>query len=252
VGLKRRWQEATMALACVHLFGAQPVTGLPIFEELREGSQGADRVQSWALVGLAILRARLGQLDRARDEVAEANRLVERLDVVDAVLPQAASALVLHLRGESDRALEHAEKAMALLARTPAYVVEQHAVMAWLVEVYVSTWMQAPAGEPGRARAAERACRRALGVAARFRWVEPPARYWMGRFEGHRGRPQAARKHVERSLASAEAMQMPFHQGRAHLALAGLDTDAASSQRHRELAGTLFARAGVPPPTSAA
>jgi tetratricopeptide (TPR) repeat protein len=252
VGLKRRWQEATMTLACVPLFGVEPVTGLPIFEELRDGSRGVHRVQSWALVGLAVLRARLGQLDRARDEAAEATRLVERLDVVDAVLPHAGSALVLHLRGEPDRALEHADKAMALLARTPAYVVEQHAVMAWLVEVYVSTWMQAAPNEPARARAAERACRQTLAVAAKFRWVEPPARYWMGRFEGHRGRSAAARQQFERSLASAEAMQMPFHQGRAHLALAALDANAASSQRHRELAGTLFAQAGVPPPTSAA
>jgi hypothetical protein len=120
--------------------------------------------------------------------------------------------------------------------------------MAWLVEVYVSVYMQAPTGDTARARAAERACRRTLAVAGKFKWVEPPARYWAGRFEGHRGRPQAARKHLERSLASAEAMQMPFHQGRAHLALSELDPDAAASRRHRELADALFARAGVPPP----
>ena len=254
VGLKRRWQEATMTLACVHLFGAQPLTGLPIFEELREGSQGADRVQSWALVGLAVLRARLGQLDRAREEVVEANRLVERLDVVDAVLPAAAAALVLHLRGESEPALAHADKAMALLARTPAYVVEQHAVMAWLVEVYVGAWMQesSSAQEPAHARAAQRACRQTLAVAGKFRWIEPPAHYWAGRLEGHRGRSRAARRHLERSLACAKALQMPFHEGRAHLALSGLESDAAASRRHLELAAGMFARVGIelPPESS--
>ncbi len=69
---------------------------------------------------LAVLHARPGQLDRVRDEAAEAHRLVKRLDFTDAVLPRPRPPSFGILRGDTDAALAHADKAVrARRARLP-------------------------------------------------------------------------------------------------------------------------------------
>jgi eukaryotic-like serine/threonine-protein kinase len=226
VGLRRIWEEASTVLGGVHTYRVQATEGIAVHQEISDSAQrGADRVQSWALTGIAVLSVRSGQLDRAQAAVERASHLrAEKLDVVDGVLINSAAALVsLHL-GDHREARERAERAAAHLARTPSFVTEQLAGIIWLMEVYVALWRhEAPGASASRLAelegAARKICNKAVSMAGRVPFVRPEAYYWLGECDWLGGHPARARRRWERACASAKALDMPYQRGLAERAL---------------------------------
>jgi len=95
-------------------------------------------------------------------------------------------------------------------------------------------------------RAAVKACKDASAIAGRVPFVAPDADYWLGECEWIRRQPVRARRRWERALSRARALDMPFAQARAHLALSRIDEASPAARAHRERAVELFAGAGVP------
>ena len=251
IGLRRIWEEASTILASASAYRVEPAVGIAVYEELRASTRrGVHRPQLWAAVGTAVLEVRRGNLDGARDAVRRGRALPQdQLELADGVLLHATGGLVQLTSGNLDEALANAQRATELLAQVPSYVTEQHAAIVFLMEVYVELWRRAAAAgdrESGTLeRAALKTCKQALAVAGRVPFLAPDAAYWLGESEWIRHRPVHAKRQWERALARAQALDMPFIEARAQLALSRIESDSTAAERRQQRAQALLDQLGV-------
>lgn len=256
VGLRRIWEEASACLAATYLYRVDPEKGLPVYREISQSARrGADRVQMWVQTATTVLELRRGRMQDAQDAIARTLAIPsDKLEIVDGLVLHATAALFQLYSGKPTDALESADRAMEIFARTPSYISEQIGALIWLQEVYVELWRLRPRDHPDAPKleaAARRVCKKANSMARQMPFAGSEAWYWLGECEFLSGRARQARRHWERALARAEALDLPFQQARAHLALGRSDEHSEARRRHRDRAAELFASLSLPAPTIA-
>jgi class 3 adenylate cyclase/tetratricopeptide (TPR) repeat protein len=221
----RRLAEVSALLAWVAYFqGAFADAAAPIAELDRLGRQTGDpQIQSWTLVGQAVIALRAGDLDRA----------VHLLQ--DQRAPALAALLSLR-RGDRQGARELLPAALQWARRAPikCYWFDLYAVT---TEVAVALWhasRQGGSGDDPAARAAARQAVRSLRRYARaFPIGQPRSLLCQGLLAWTGGRPALARWAWRRSAAAAQRLGMRYDELLAHHQL-GRHGDG--SERHRHLA----------------
>lgn len=206
---------------------------------------GGRHIRARALSLIAMLLLRQGRLAEASEALAEARAEGgERADRLVALLLTTIEALYAVQAQESalaERAITACRAAMA-----GGYTTALPLFHAYRSLALACAGMRAPAllspqlAREGLSIAVER-----LGSMERGFWIARPA---AALFRGHlhrlSGRTAAARREVERSLATARALGMAFDEAQAHEVLALLAA-RASAERHSEAASSIYKRIGA-------
>jgi eukaryotic-like serine/threonine-protein kinase len=247
IGDQRRWGELASMLTQVlcHQGDFRRLTEWSA--EMHERASHADDPQRKAhalLVEVNVLMAQ-GRNDVAVTRLQQATELLaERGSRADEILAYGQLALAYLRRQDEERARITAQRTVNLIAQSQPAAVHVLEGYAGVAEVYLSLWA---AGDHTAVGPARQAC----AVLRRFAWPAPIARprAWLCRGQaayltGHRRRALAAWR---KSLATAERLEMPYEQGRAHYELGQhLPAGHPGRQAHLSRACEIFADIGAP------
>jgi tetratricopeptide (TPR) repeat protein len=217
MGDLREWGLITSLLRQLFLWRGDFVHSLELCQELiRIGRDGSDpQLWAWGLQGSGAVWQRTGSLGEA---MACLQKAIELYKAIPNYMEQADASGELGLcylrQGSLKKALAVLEEANQLIAAhgLKGYMVNPSRNV--LAEVYLVEAERAK--EPERAawmRKAKRICRAALKESKTFRGGLPYAMRLQGRYEWLRGRPKAARKWWQRSVALAEELGARYDLG---------------------------------------
>ncbi len=245
LGDRRRW-ETCASIRCNMLLGTGAFAEADhrldaVWESARDDVSG----RIWARAGQ--LTARLPRLEPAAEVLEELDELsAQAASGADGILGRGMLALAWLRRGEPARALEQADATLAIALRSRPTVYYDTWPLSGAAEVYLA---RLEAGAPARDDLLARA-RRLCGVMRGFAFMNPMARPRLALAEGRlawvQRRPERARRHWRRALASAERLGMPHERGLAHLELGRhLPQGAPARSDHLGAALTVFAELGA-------
>lgn len=220
-------------------------------DRLRESAIARSNIQheSWAdwLAAQALLP--LGELDEALDLVNRALAVLESHD------EKASEANCLGLlaqiqarRGESAAARQAADGAINLVVAgvAPNWMIRN--AYAGPMEIYLALWEEALTAYPERASELEQQVERILRLYRSFAQMFQANLSDYLRYRGQRdwiaGQSEAARRHWQRAVVTAQRYQMPYSEALAHLALAEAELDEA--ELHQQRGAELLQQLGCP------
>lgn len=247
-----RWDDGISNLALLDYFRGQFRAALERSNDLQRSAvrRSDAHNQAWALRSTAYCLLALGQ-DREAGECLQALQelLAGETEVVDEALHIDVASLlaVVSLRqGDFACALERADQAAALMARSSPTSFASLGGYAGLAEVYLGLWANSRQ-ERGNGRQLKNKARRACNALKKFARVfpigEPRAWLWSGWFHRLNGHSLLARRAWRKSLAAAERLGMPYDQAQAHSALAGcLPAEDPARAWHAGQAADIFTR----------
>lgn len=249
-----RWDDGISNLALLDYFRGQFRAALERSNDLQRsaGRRSDAHNQAWALRSKVYCLLALGQ-DRQAGECLQTLQelLAGETEVVDEALHIDMNGLLAvgHLRqGNYACALEKADQAAAMIARSSPTSFASLGGYAAVAEVYLGLWANEQAGRAGgNGRQLKTKARRACSALRKFARVfpigEPQAWLWWGWFHRLNGHTLLACRAWRRSLAAAERLVMPYEQGQAHAALAGcLPASNPARSWHAGQATDIFTR----------
>ncbi|MFO0572688.1 MAG: AAA family ATPase [Polyangia bacterium] len=195
-------------------------------EEIERLARAGHNVQqlTWALAINALVRLRMGELDRAERELGDASAHASASQ--DRVARNAVDALraqLFLLRGEPLRSRELLGPAIAMLIRTKLTMPGILVCFRVLLEVGRATLARTP--DPSLAASQEKLVQRLERYARANPIARPAAALWQGLLLRDRGRPQRALGPLRRALAQAQRMEMQYDEAEAHEAIGRLRLD---------------------------
>ena len=210
---------------------------------VRFGQEGADlQVQCWGLSAQGFVQQRLGRFDEATVALREAIELAKAIPdyafriIASAVLGQCY--LRQGLLGQALTALDTSQQFYMGYLGGDVYASLRNG----LAEAYLLAAEQRDRTERvGWLKEAQRACRDALKQGKAFRPGLPEAMRLQGTYEWLRGRPAAAQKWWQRSLALAEEMGQRYDLGMTHLEIG----QRLGERAHLGHAEAIFAEIGA-------
>jgi hypothetical protein len=250
----RQSEEGRGVLAQSLAYRGQYRRCVKVTSELEESARRRGAFQSlhWGPMIRSASLVRLGHVERARIELeAELPWLESHAYTSEALSVQGVLALALLRLGQEDRALEMAGQELALLRRiTPVAFWIFHGV-ACMTDVHLTFWQQKGGRalsrwEP-RVCAAREACKMMRAYARAFVCGKPFALLCDGLEAWLSGHPVRARRAWLRCVERAQALQMPYEEGRARLELGRHDgLQAPARRRHLLRAREIFAALETP------
>jgi tetratricopeptide (TPR) repeat protein len=210
----------------------------------RTGDDAADpQIQCWGLHGQGLVQLRMGRLDQAAHSLTGAVQLAEGMADYGFCMMAGTELGRCYLRkGQLQQAIS------ALLDSERVYVER---VVGWgtsgalrngMAEAYLLAAEQGVGAEKaGWLTKARDACREALKQGKAFRRELPLAMMLQGRFEYVRGKPAAAQRWCQRSLALAKQMEQIYDVGRVHLEIGR----RLGQRSHLERAEAIFSNLGA-------
>ena len=199
-----------------------------LFEEILDDPHRADSPHgsSFALLTLAVLAVQRGRWSHALELL---QRWEEedggRDDVAQAPLVHSMRALAELRLGRPERADVEAAATRRLLEATSTPIFAIYPAYYFLTECALARW------EGGGSQREARAAMKLLwGFARGYPFTEPAAWAWEARYQSGLGRPRAARRAAERSVAEARAGGMPFEEGVALLHRAQLEAQDSAER----------------------
>ena len=255
-GFRQRVDEASICIAAVHVAAGRLDRASLMYRRIHDSSARGSTVRhrAWTLVHLSQIAVMRGQPDQAASVLAEIDALPgEQLEVVDEILVHAATARVRLHQGEYAAAQAAAARAWAHMADMPTTTIELLTACTALLEVSMCLWRRCieassedtPAAQ-ARAHGAEQILAFARSMARAFPVLGPDTRYWQGARAALSGRQARALRCWKRSLAAATALDLPYQQARAHLALARTLPPGPAARLHAAGATALLTRLGIP------
>jgi tetratricopeptide (TPR) repeat protein len=196
----------------------------------------------WGLAALGLIQRRLGRLDEAIVASLEAAELARAIpDLAFNVSTQAdvgRSTLRQGRLEEAFAALEASEEVFEDHLGPDSYVSLRNGLAEAHLSAAEGDFQGAGAGW---LREARRSCRAALKLGKQFRPGMPEAMRLRGTYEWLRGKPAAAHKWWEQSLALAEELGQPYDTARTLLEMGARSGDRGQLERAEEI----FARIGA-------
>ncbi len=245
-GNLRGWGWATYLMACILIYQGDYPHAQEYGQELvRFGQDGADlHVLCLGHDVLGFVQQFIGPWEEAiihhQQAIVLAETVPDHLTRVGAGAKLGQSYLRQRKLQPALDALEASQR-LSLLHKEPHHFAT---LCNALAEAYLFAAEQVPVGKPGREKwmkKAGRACRSALRQGKAFRGRRAEALRLRGRYEWLRGKPAAARKWWQHSLAEAETLNMRYEMGMTHLEIARRLDDGT----HLEQAESIFAVIGV-------
>jgi tetratricopeptide (TPR) repeat protein len=188
---------------------------LEMIEVAEEGSD--QQVLCWGLLGLGVIKKRLGQIDEAISDLARAIEVSE--EVLDYHTQTAASGWIgrCHVaKGDLDQALTRLETGQQVLS-AHGVIIE----IAILGNGFSKAYLAAAEGSTGKDREewlkkAKRSCRDSLKAAKRYRPPLFDAQMFQGRYEWLRGSSSAAEKWWGKALQESKQTNDRYAEGVIH------------------------------------
>jgi hypothetical protein len=249
VGNRRRWEESQLGVGLTRIISGRFKRAQETFEGMRDsGQKGNHNAEQHAWILLAHIRARLGDLDAARDGCARAAAIVaSKVDATVLGQLHATEALVALGAGDAAAARIAADRAAESLWNLPPVMNMLIPHLSALCDVYLGLLAGAAPGaaDGSLRRAAREACAALRRFVRVFPIVAPIVGAHQGRLDWLAGRGAVAVKRWQAALSAAERLAMPYEQARAARALAA-HGPVAEIARHAERARALAAELGLP------
>jgi hypothetical protein len=249
VGNRRRWEESQLGIGLTRIISGRFKRAQETFEGMRDsGQKGNHNAEQHAWILLAHIRARLGDLDAARDGCARAAAIVaSKVDATVLGQLHATEALVALGAGDAAAARIAADRAAESLWNLPPVMNMLIPHLSALCDVYLGLLAGAAPGaaDGSLRRAAREACAALRRFVRVFPIVAPIVGAHQGRLDWLAGRGAVAVKRWQAALSAAERLAMPYEQARAARALAA-HGPVAEIARHAERARALAAELGLP------
>jgi tetratricopeptide (TPR) repeat protein len=244
IGDKRQLGDGQAILGLGLFYQSQFSASRAMYDRLCDTTtrSGDDQLRAWALIGQGKNALRLGRLDAALAFLEEGMALAaESADRRAEITSYGATATVRLRRGEYDLARQAADTAMRFIASstrpTSRFLLEGYSGPA---EVYLALWAQCTNNNTAALQqAARQACQALQRYARIFPFAQPRAWLWQGVYEWQAGRASKASKTWQKSLATAEKLNMPYDQALAHVQLS---RHVSGSVQQAHLARDIFAR----------
>jgi tetratricopeptide (TPR) repeat protein len=254
LGDRGRRDDGAGNLAMVDYFQGNFAQTSQMYDDLAASAQRRSDAhnQAWALRGQVYCMLPQAQFDEALGHLeAWATLLNQNPHVVDEALQidlHGLKALVHLRRSEPELALEAAEKASHLIAKTSPTSFLSLPGYASTVETFLTLWEDKTNSKtPAFPQASLQQAVKGLHNYARvFPIGQPAAFLWKGVWAWLSGRPGQAQKWWIRSLAAAEKLGMPYAEGLTHYEMGRrLPLDDPARSRHLLRASRIFTRLGV-------
>jgi serine/threonine protein kinase/tetratricopeptide (TPR) repeat protein len=224
LGDVRLWEEAKALLGQVLYYRGRLAQAVEVDEHLVWGARRSAHRQAewWGIIGYAQSMIRIGYAKKAVTALECETAAVEaRAMQADVMYQHGILALAYWRTGAHDLALSSARKVTDLVRRSrPVTYWNQQSTSA-VAEVMLSALEgAAPAERVQLGREAKQAVEGLRGYARVFPFARPAALLWSGVYHSLRGRRGRALRALHVAVEAAERLEMPYEQGRAHLALA--------------------------------
>ncbi|HMA36531.1 MAG TPA: AAA family ATPase [Chloroflexia bacterium] len=225
------WQRLgqVLLIQAQGLFGqGRFLEALPICRELAEIAawRGDALQQGWGLAGIGKNQLRLGQTAAGIEALEAALAILHtREDALGEAEAAGLLAAAYQAQGATRPALQAAERAAALLARSgnaSAYLLEAHAGVA---ACYLTLWERArrhPAAAAVLRRRTRQAVRGLAGFSRIFSVGGPRTHFYAGQIAALEGHPARARRAWQAGHIQAQALAMAYEQAQLAAALARL------------------------------
>lgn len=253
LGDQYRWAHNKSNIAHMLYYQGEFTQSLAVADELYSAVQRLNdpRPQAWALYTLAENCLRLGRLDEAVNYLETCLPLYStNPDRVTEPLPYGLLAMAHSRRGALELAQQAADRAAELLAGIPAPVFVLYECHAGIAETRLALWERALAERQPRSAVralqsrAHQGCRALQTFARTFPFCRPRAWLLRGEYERLAGSTPAALRAWQKSLATAESLNMSYDEGMAHCYL-GHYAAEADRQIHLRKAIEIFERLGA-------
>jgi tetratricopeptide (TPR) repeat protein len=207
------------------------------------GDADALQLECWGEMLQGLARIRTGHLDKARAHLERTVNIAMKVpDYYVGVLATGALGQCLARLGEFAQAQQVLENGAQLRAKYKGVGDAYTHLVHGQAETYLLQAEQAsPSEKEEWLQKANRACQAALKQVKAFRPGAPEAMLLRGRYEGLRGKPEAARQWWNKSLAEAERIGMRYEAGMTHLEIGQRQGERA----HLEKAEAIFAEIGA-------
>ncbi|MBC7545573.1 MAG: AAA family ATPase, partial [Candidatus Sericytochromatia bacterium] len=258
LGDRKQWGYGMALLALGYRHRGDVAQSIDLLQQLLDMAVKHQDIQQQALclTGLAQSRFRLGQLDVARQLLAEADPcFAASHDQLHALNHRAVRA-ILHLRGgDYDQARRLSDDLIRELQAKPARMIATITCHLLLAEISLSLWETAPPStRPGRYSDEERAqlaCAGLTAYARLFALALPAAYMSRGQCDWLKGHQARARQCWQLGLESALQLSATFDQARLHEQIGRhLPDHDPARQAHLERSQSLFQELGLPSPGS--
>ncbi|MBX9606339.1 MAG: AAA family ATPase [Gammaproteobacteria bacterium] len=214
--------EAKSQQAMVDVFAGRFRQGVHSFIDLRDDARRTrDRqIECWGLQGEALCLARLGQLERAREQCeATLGMLNERYTKTEALWSFSVLSMIAFRGGENEIAVRWVNRALVQLQSTPQIAYWMQPALHALAETTLGL-EQLPAFA---SEVSSGAVRTVMGSLRRFARRQalgaPMAMLWTGVHQIYRGRLERGRRLLATAVHSAARCAMPYDQAWASLQL---------------------------------
>ncbi|WP_375760566.1 serine/threonine-protein kinase PknK [Corallococcus exercitus] len=246
----RNSEESRIVLLMPCFYRGQFRRSIELSRELEDSARrrGSVQTQHWGPSSRAAPLVRMGRASEARRELEEELPWFEaHAGASETVVVQGALALALLRQHEEARALEIADRGLALLRGMTPVSYWIFGGVTCVCEVYLRLWEQRggeglPEEEP-LVRSAHEACKALRRFARAFVLGKPFALLCNGLEASLSGHPRRALREWRRCVGSAQVLAMPYEEGRAWFEL-GRHGPAGDAARREYLvrATDLFTR----------
>jgi DNA-binding SARP family transcriptional activator/predicted ATPase len=251
----RRWQEeARLLLALVAYQQGQFSQSMQHFAAALASARQRDDplAQFWALLGQAECALRLGGIhaDNVMFFLEDAKALPEKyLGKPEVIRLNGVLAVVYLHQGHHSQAWQAAQKTARMIKQSSFWMFWSIEGYAGPAEVFLSLWEGSardnlmPVERKVLAQSAQGACKVLHRFAKIFAPGQPRAWLYQGLYHWLEAKPAKAHQCWRKSLSTAEQLEMPYEQGRAHYEIGRhLALDDPARQEHLTCAYEMFAR----------
>jgi tetratricopeptide (TPR) repeat protein len=247
----RLWEEGKGCIGNVFYFSGKLSRAAEMCEQLVWGARRSQHRQAewWGAVIFAQSMTRMGHPKKglpaleAETEAADARAMPSEMMWHHAVL-----ALARYKAGQREAALQSARKMLDLMRRSRPVMYWNQSSSSCVAEVMLSAWQsaQSPAERDLLAREAKDAVDGMVSYGRVFPFAKPAALLWSGVYHFMCGRQLRGLRMLHEAAQRAEALAMPYEQGRAYLEMGlRLRVDDVQGRRLLRRAREIFARIGA-------
>ncbi|RKH58241.1 serine/threonine-protein kinase PknK [Corallococcus aberystwythensis] len=235
----RRSEESRIVLLLPCFYRGQFRRSIELSRELEDSARrrGSVQTQHWGPSARGAPLVRMGRASEALHELEQELPWFEaHAGASEKVVVQGALALALLRQHQEARALEIADRGLALLRGMTPVAYWIFGGVSCVCEVYLRLWEQRGGeklpDEDSLVRSAHEACKALRRFARAFVLGKPFALLCNGQEAALSGHPRRALRQWRRCVGSARALAMPYEEGRAWFELArhGAEEEAARQE----------------------
>jgi len=256
IGDYRQWGDCTGMLGESAFIAGDLQYSMKIQKELLEDARRrrSPLHQCWGLLGVAVNNLRFGNEAEAVPMLEEALKILEETPNLSSAIETNGQLALAYLRtGQYEKALQIADKALAMATGISPTVYSMNVGYAAIAEVYFELWEEALQRPDGKSDSVkyQSLAGKAIKLLRAFKNVfpigEPELVYFQGWYEWLTGKQQQAMKTWNQGLESAQKFNMRYDEGLLRMKLGMIANDAELRKVHLEGAVKIFTETGAVP-----